>query len=59
MDEKAGTLMIQDIEPQTFILLDRDRILREVRVTGWQTAVYKLKTSLTQRVAVVIDIPRP
>jgi len=59
MDEKAGTLMIQDIEPQTFILLDRDRVIREVRVPGWQAAVYKLRPSLTQRVAVVIDIPRP
>ncbi len=59
MDEREGTLVVQDTEPQTFVLLDRDRVVREIRVPGWQSAVYKLRPSLTQRVALVIDIPRP
>jgi len=52
------TLKVIDVEPAPYILLEGNRIVKQVVTRGVEAAVAELKPSVTQRVALVLDIPR-
>jgi len=58
IDTGNTRLMVLNTDPMPYVLIDRDRVVREVYVRGMAAAVAQLKPSLAQRVALILDIPR-
>jgi hypothetical protein len=55
---EGQTLKVIDVKPAPYILLEGDLVVKQIFTRGIEAAVAELKPNVTQRVALVLDIPR-